>query len=161
MSVAITPNGRADAVTRVVDSGPVRAEQQHCFCLPLEKSMPFEEFASYISSQAGRTPPAGFHECRSPAGDDAAVRSNLALGSGIGPGRNGRDLSSNEISSGGGEVWYVQHQNNSLVTEFSALLPDVDPHLPWATGETSSLASWAGCPQPDPQPLTSEEHYVA
>ena len=38
----------------------------------------------------------------------------------------------------GGEVWYVQQQNNSLMTEFAELLPDVEPHLPWATGDNSS-----------------------
>ena len=37
-------------------------------------------------------------------------------------------------TGGSGEVWYVQQQNNSLMTEFAQLLPDVEPHLPWATG---------------------------
>jgi hypothetical protein len=130
VSVAVTPTGRADAVTALADSGGPAAAQE-CFCLPLEERMLFAEFASHVSSQAGRTPTAGVHERGSPVCDNAAARSNIAH-------ETARGLYSGGVNASRKEVCYVQHQNNSLLTEYSALLPDVGPHLPWATGETSS-----------------------
>ena len=41
----------------------------------------------------------------------------------------------NCINEGGQpEVLYLQHQNSSLTLEFPMLLPDVETHLPWASG---------------------------
>lgn len=54
-------------------------------------------------------------------------------------GRGGPPLDASgcsRVHSAPREVVYLQHQNSSLTAEFPMLLPDVEAHLPWATGES-------------------------
>ena len=167
MSVAITPNGRADAVTPLGDAANGAAPRQ-CFCLPLEQRMPFSEFLTHLQLQAGQQwseapdlridATAGLAAAACVAGENPSPNGSTRTDGGyVGKSVNGlaADLTresgngSHRCHSGGtakdgtlqagenGEVWYIQQQNNSLMTEFAELLPDVEPHLLWATGASS------------------------
>jgi len=165
VSVAITPNGRADAVTPL-GGAEVGASPRQCFCLPLEQRMPFSDFLTHLQLQAGQqsSEEPDLHSDATNGGLAGAARD--ASGCPDSNGSTRADHSDSDSSADGvpadltsesgdgshhccrsgmakedalqagenGEVWYVQQQNNSLMTEFAELLPDVEPDLPWATG---------------------------
>ena len=133
VAVAVTPNGRADAVTTLLDNSGGDSKLQ-CFCLPLEERMPFAEVAAHISSHRGQSPVIGDQRRGPLTGGLAATHTKTAPRDG-GTSKGGSSGFCSGRGAGKGEVWYIQHQNNSLVTEFPALLSDVESHLPWATGE--------------------------
>lgn len=74
MSVAVTPNGYADAVLGSK------------FVMPEERRMAFSKFLDII-------------ECK--------------------------------VAANG--IFYVQKQNSNLKLEFEELIPDLEPHIPWAS----------------------------
>ena len=53
VSVAITPNGRADAVT-LLDGKKDDGTPRQCFCLPLEQRIPFADFLAHLNAQAAQ-----------------------------------------------------------------------------------------------------------
>lgn len=101
--MALTPNGRADAVTPLppmpngsnaaADAGP----QGECFALPAQYRMPFPDFVAlfYATKQQ-----------RQQQQQPGAPQQNIP---------------------------YLQFQNSSLTAELPRLLEDVDEHMAFAT----------------------------
>eukprot|EP00891_Asterochloris_glomerata_P003337 jgi/Astpho2/3337/Aster-04685 len=104
VTVAVTPNGRADAVTPLRDvSGACR----QCFALPHEESMSFTLFMHNVTKQVQQ------QELSNPAQQE---RPDQLKGS-----TQQSDL-----------IVYLQQQNSNLTEHFPELLKDVEPSIPWA-----------------------------
>ena len=68
MSVAVTPNGRADAVTELPPGRTAGSDR--CFCLPLEERMPFSRFLDMLTVQIADEK--ALTMVQQPAGESAA-----------------------------------------------------------------------------------------
>lgn len=135
VTVAVTPNGRADAVCNVAVETPDQQPQPH-FVLPLERQMLMADFLQHMnqpSSQTSCTPP----------GNCAA------------------DTTSNQHNTTHPEVMYIQQQNGNFTSHFPELADDVDADLPWASeafgAEPDAVNLWIG----NDQSVTSfhKDHY--
>ena len=120
VTVALTPNGRADALTPLSPPGGASDAQCCCFALPYQQRMTLADFLALL------------HSSRQQLQD--SLQAATGAGSGAAPRGGG--------GGGGGGVPYLQFQNSSLTAELPQLLGDVDPELGWAS-EAFGEAGWA------------------
>lgn len=137
VSVAITPNGRADAVSApdytFEANGQHHGKARHParFMLPLLRDMQFTAFLHQLTSQNSRT--------------TSASSANMINGN----------------AASDAEVLYLQQQDNNLRTDFPELTDDVDEELLWASEafgvSPEAVNLWIG----DDQSVTSfhKDHY--
>lgn len=136
--MAVTPNGRADAVCNVATGSLDQQEQSH-FVLPLERQMPMTDFLQHLKHQQ-------FSTCR----HDPKYKSKQAA-----------DASSDARNASCQEVMYIQQQNGNFTSHFPELAQDVDNELTWASeafgAQPDAVNLWIG----NDQSVTSfhKDHY--
>ena len=113
VTVAVTPNGRADAVCEVSVTDH-STHHKNCFMLPCQRDMPFIEFIDH----AARGSAACHADCQNTQQEH--------MGSSC-------DQSSTDNSAKSSEVMYLQQQDNNLRASFPELVHEVEEELQWAS----------------------------
>lgn len=155
VTVAVTPDGRADAVAAKVDED---GSHIHCFAMPLEEKVPFRDFVEYLQSrQKLRESDAS---CLSKQDIEAAVcpPDQIRLAGAVdnasveGLEQKRREakpeLDDRTTRGGSGEVLYMQQQNNNMFgPEMQGIRDDI-PQLPWAArvfgNDPDAVNFWMG-----------------
>ena len=106
VTVAVTPNGRADAVCNTEASGKSNTSKPY-FVLPHERQMQMSEFLEHLVTQQ----PFSQQQDRSCQVEEE--------GNGSPPSQQ--------------EIMYMQQQNGNFTSHFPELLDDIDPELQWAS----------------------------
>ena len=131
--VAVTPNGRADAVCNI-EVGSTRNLQKPHFVLPCERQMQMSDFLEHLVRQQP-----------SSQQQDTACEVHKNNGS----------------PSDQQEIMYLQQQNGNFTSHFSELLGDIDPEMQWASqafgASPDAVNLWIG----NNQSVTSfhKDHY--
>eukprot|EP00887_Chlorella_sp_A99_P000675 scaffold5.g675.t1 len=141
VTVALTPNGRADAVTPLPDAATP---------LPAPAAQAAAVGGAHSSAEQGeRRPSVCFalpHQDRLPL--RAFLRLLRASGTAASAARGSGSPDSGAGTSGAGCCPYLQFQNSSLTAELPELLGDVEAELPWATealgGPPEAVNLWIG-----------------
>ena len=105
VTVAVTPNGRADAVCNIEHSHDSHQQQAH-FVLPLERQMRIPDFLEHLVNQQ-------------PFSQQQHLHGTSSLHSMCHRSQH--------------EVMYIQQQNGNFTTHFPELVDDVDAELQWAS----------------------------
>ena len=113
VTVAVTPNGQADAVCDVSVAHD-RAYCKKCFMLPCQRDVPFTEFMDHAAH--GST--ASHADCKDTQQE--------CMGS-------GHSQPSTDRLGTSSEVMYLQQQDNNLRTSFPELVHEVEEELQWAS----------------------------
>lgn len=133
VTVAVTPNGRADAVCNI-EAGSESHQQKPHFLLPLERQMQMTDFVEHLGHQQ--------HPSQQQRPFTEADEGN-------------------DSPQAQHEVMYMQQQNGNFTVHFPELRGDIDPELPWASeafGATPDAVNlWIG----NNQSVTSfhKDHY--
>lgn len=104
VTVAVTPNGRADAVCNI-EAGSTSNLLQPYFVLPCERQMQMSDFLEHLVHQQ----PSSQQDTSCEAQEN-----------------NGSPPDQQEIM-------YLQQQNGNFTSHFPELLGDIDPEMPWAS----------------------------
>ncbi|KAL3150254.1 hypothetical protein ABBQ32_000107 [Trebouxia sp. C0010 RCD-2024] len=105
VTVAVTPNGRADAVCNI-EAGQKPDKQKPYFVLPLERQMHMSDFLKLLVHQQPSC------QQQLPSSKEAGGNSNAQAEP---------------------EIMYLQQQNGNFTSHFPELLDDVDAELLWAS----------------------------
>ena len=124
VTVAVTPNGRADAVCYTKTDGKNDIPKPY-FVLPLERQMQMSDFLEHLVTQQ-------------PTWQKQDTSSGVEEeGSGSPAGQQ--------------EIMYMQQQNGNFTLHFPELLSDIDPELPWASkafgASPDAVNLWIGSDQ--------------
>ena len=134
VTVAVTPNGRADAVCNTEAGGNSGVSKPY-FVLPLERQMQMCDFLEHLATQ---------QPCSQQQDHCDEVE---AEGSGSPPSQQ--------------EIMYMQQQNGNFTSHFPELLDDIEPELQWASqafgASPDAVNLWIG----NSQSVTSfhKDHY--
>lgn len=133
MTVAVTPNGRADAVCNI-KAGQEPQKQKPYFVLPFERQMHMADFLKHLVHQQPSS--------------QQQVPSLMEAGG-------------NSKAQAEPETMYLQQQNGNFTSHFPELLDDVDAELHWASqafgASPDAVNLWIG----DDHSVTSfhKDHY--
>lgn len=154
VTVALTPNGRADAVTPLPPGRSCSSSDSsvtECFALPAQRRMPFNEFLQLFYSS--KTSPSCSQEGGAANRELAAQKQQgqqqgwhqqeeeqkkKQVPRGQQQGKQRQEDQQQQQHEGKARtaervVPYLQFQNSSLTAELPQLLEDVDEHFPFAT----------------------------
>lgn len=118
VTVAVTPDGRADAVCNIAVQSTDGSHHKPHFVLPLERQMPMADFLQRLRPQHA----SGKRQPSSCIGKQAADTVKE-----IG------NTTSEEGNVSQQEVMYIQQQNGNFTSHFPELANDVESNLPWAS----------------------------
>ena len=124
VTVAVTPNGRADAVCNTQTGGRNDVPKPY-FVLPFERQMQMSAFLEHLVTQQ-------------PSSQQQDTSSEVEEeGTGSPPAQQG--------------IMYMQQQNGNFTLHFPELLCDIDPELPWASkafgASPDAVNLWIGTDQ--------------
>ena len=105
VTVAVTPNGRADAVSNTEAGGKSDISKPY-FVLPAGRQMQMSDFLEHLATQQ-------------PSSQQQDNSHGAEEGSGSPPSRQ--------------EIMYMQQQNGNFTSHFPELLDDIDAELQWAS----------------------------